>query len=142
MKHPLHPALVHFPIATWTLATCADVAGLWYGDAAWRYAAPLHVVGSLTALAAVAAGLIDFMKLPVDSPAAKYVTRHVALVACAWLAYGASLVLRYHEHRLQDPTTAAIATDNRWRCGSPLGFSFSRAFFSEFRTTCASARTA
>ena len=109
MKHPLHPALVHFPIATWTLATCADVAGLWSGEAAWRYAAPLHVVGSLTALAAVAAGLIDFMRLPTDSPAAKYVTRHVALVACAWLAYAASLVLRYHEHRLQDPTMAAIA---------------------------------
>ena len=29
MKHPLHPALVHFPIACWSLATLADIAGQW-----------------------------------------------------------------------------------------------------------------
>jgi len=109
VKHPLHPAVVHFPIATWSLATFADVAGVWFGDAAWRYAGPLHVVGNLTALVTVAAGLLDFMQVPADSPATKYVTRHVALVSGAWLAYGASLVLRYHEHGLQPPTVPAIA---------------------------------
>ncbi|WP_343251093.1 DUF2231 domain-containing protein, partial [Pseudoxanthomonas sp. KAs_5_3] len=25
MRHPLHPALVHFPIACWSLATAGDL---------------------------------------------------------------------------------------------------------------------
>ena len=31
MSHPLHPALVHFPIACWSLATVTDLASLYWG---------------------------------------------------------------------------------------------------------------
>ena len=34
MRHPLHPALVHFPIACWSLATAADLAGLAFAEPA------------------------------------------------------------------------------------------------------------
>src|SRR5690606_40767462 len=46
MKHPLHPALVHFPIACWTLATLADIGSRWWGEPAWRSAGGLLLIGA------------------------------------------------------------------------------------------------
>lgn len=109
MTHPLHPMVVHFPIATWSLATIADVAGLWFGDAAWRHAGPLHVVGTLTAFVAMAAGLVDFVRVPAGNAASKYIARHVLLVSLAFSAYATSLALRFHEDALQPPSMLAIA---------------------------------
>ena len=108
MSHPLHPAVVHFPIATWSLGTIADIAGLWFGDAAWRYAGPLHVIGTLTAFVAMAAGLVDFVRVPAGSAASKYITRHVLLVFLAFSAYAASLAMRFQESALHAPSAFAI----------------------------------
>src|SRR3546814_14287794 len=54
-RHPLHPALVHFPVACWSLATIADVASLWLGQPAWWLAGVLLVIGTIAALAAMGA---------------------------------------------------------------------------------------
>ena len=69
MNHPLHPALVHFPVAGWSLATAADVASLWLGEPAWRFAAISMSAGCVVALAAMAAGLWEFAKLRDGNPA-------------------------------------------------------------------------
>jgi uncharacterized membrane protein len=108
VRHPLHPALVHFPIACWSLATFADSAGVWAGEPAWRFAGWLLVIGTATALAAMATGFMEFVKLAVEDPRAKHVTRHMVLVLCAWLAYAGSLVLRVDHAALQAPGVAAI----------------------------------
>jgi uncharacterized membrane protein len=44
-RHPLHPAIVHFPIACWSLAVVADFASLLLGEAAWQWSGGPLVVG-------------------------------------------------------------------------------------------------
>ena len=109
MNHPLHPALVHFPVAGWSLATAADIASLWFGEPAWRFAAVSMVIGCAVALAALAAGLWEFVKLPEDSPALQTANRHMLFALAAFCAYATSLLLRYHEHALHAPGTWALA---------------------------------
>ncbi len=108
MSHPLHPALVHVPVAGWSLATVADLASLWLGEPAWRFAAVSMVIGCVVALAAMAAGLWEFAKLPERSPALPTANRHMLCALAAFTAYATSLLLRYHEHALQAPGTLAL----------------------------------
>ncbi|HPN80261.1 DUF2231 domain-containing protein [Dokdonella sp.] len=108
MSHPLHPALVHFPIATWSLATLADLAGLAWGEPAWRWSGVLMAVGTLTALVAMAAGFIDFLKLAADHPAATDAQRHLRWETVAWCCYAASLLLRLDGSTLAAPDLIGI----------------------------------
>ena len=109
MSHPLHPALVHFPIAGWSLATAADVASLWLGEPAWRFAAVLMAIGCVAALAAMAAGLWEFAKLRDGNPALPVANRHMLCALAAFCAYATSLLLRYGQHALHAPATPALA---------------------------------
>ncbi len=115
MKHPLHPALVHFPVACWTLATVADVASLFWGEPAWRFAGMLLLVGAVAALATMAAGFLDLLKIPEDSPALHIANRHLLMAVMTWSAYAASLMLRLHGKILHAPDTLAL-------CLSATGF--------------------
>ena len=110
MRHPLHPAFVHFPIAAWSFATAADFAGAWFDQSWWTCAGWLHVAGTVTALAAMATGAIEFVKLPADSPALRFVARHMVFVLLAWFAYATSLVLRVHDSAIHAPGAAGLAT--------------------------------
>ena len=103
MSHPLHPALVHFPIACWSLATAADLASLHWGEPAWRFAGSLMAVGTLAALGAMATGFIELMKVDADSPAMPDLDRHMLLVMTAWSCYAASLFLRLDGTTLTRP---------------------------------------
>src|SRR3546814_16759232 len=64
MLHPAHPALVHFPVACWTLAVIADFTGIWLGRQAWQWSGGLLVVGCTMALAAMVAGLMELTRVP------------------------------------------------------------------------------
>lgn len=103
MSHPLHPALVHFPIACWSLATAADVTSLWLGDPAWKLAGALLVLGTLIALAAMATGLIELMKVGAGHPASRDLNRHMLLMLTAWCLYATSLFLRLQGTALTRP---------------------------------------
>jgi uncharacterized membrane protein len=103
MGHPLHPALVHFPIACWSLATAADVASLWWGEPAWRLAGVLLALGTLIALAAMAAGFVELLKVPAQHPATRDLNRHMLLMLGAWCLYAASLFLRLQGTTLTAP---------------------------------------
>lgn len=109
MKHPLHPALVHFPIACWTLATLADVGSRWWGDPAWRVAGGLLLIGAISALATMAAGFLELMKIPNDSPALRVANRHLLMAVITWSCYTASLMLRVHDRTLHPPDALALA---------------------------------
>ena len=109
MSHPLHPALVHFPVAGWSLATAADVASLWMGEPAWRFAAIAMSVGCVVALAAMAAGLWEFAKLRDGHPALPVANRHMLFALAAFCAYATSLFLRYQQHALHAPGMPALA---------------------------------
>jgi len=90
--HPLHPAVVHFPLALLLSATFADlvrVAGL---TSDTHVAAILMAGGVAMGLVAMAAGLFDFTKL--DASVVPHATRHMAVMSAAWLGYAISLYLR------------------------------------------------
>lgn len=103
MSHPVHPALVHFPVACWSLATAADLASLLWGESAWRFAGALMAIGTLTALAAMAAGFFELRKIDDDSPALRDAHRHMLLAMTAWSCYAASLLLRLEGTAVTQP---------------------------------------
>ncbi len=92
--HPLHPALVHFPIAAWTAVPLLDVLYLtlrnpfWWQCAFW-----LLVVGTGMALLTMGAGLFDLLALPATSPAQGTAQRHLLLMGSAWCVFIGDLLL-------------------------------------------------
>ena len=108
MSHPLHPAVVHFPIACWSLATAADVASLWWGKPAWMLAGVLLALGTLIALAAMATGFIELMKVGAEHPATRDLNRHLLLMLSAWCLYATSLSLRLQGTTLTQPDTVDL----------------------------------
>lgn len=95
MKHPLHPALVHFPMASWCLATALDgVALAWPQALLAQVTAGLLAFGCVAGLAAAAAGFLELLKLPDGDPAEKLAYRHMGLALTSWCLYAGSLLLR------------------------------------------------
>ena len=94
--HPLHPALVHFPIGLFILSLILDLVSFW-GDApdnlyqASYYAMALGIVSAL--LAAVA-GLADRADIRLDHPARKTVNIHMTLNLTAVALFVINLALR------------------------------------------------
>ncbi|MEO8802699.1 MAG: DUF2231 domain-containing protein [Rudaea sp.] len=109
MRHPLHPALVHFPIACWSLATASDLASLYFGQPAWWLAGVLMTIGLAGAIPAMIAGFVEFVRIPGDSPAIKDVNRHMGWVMAAFSLYAVSLLLRVQAMTLHEPGLVAIA---------------------------------
>jgi nitrite reductase/ring-hydroxylating ferredoxin subunit/uncharacterized membrane protein len=92
--HPIHPALIHFPIAFIIAAFAFDAAGWLSGSSGlWATGGYLAAAGVLTALVAAVPGLIDYIyTVPPESSAKQRATMHliinlsaVLLVAIAWL---------------------------------------------------------
>ena len=95
LGHPVHPALVHFPVATWTAVVVTDAlfvglrAPMWWSISQW-----LLIVGIVTALGAMTAGFIDLVALPTGGPAQQRALRHMYLMSSAWTIYVLDLVVR------------------------------------------------
>ncbi len=110
MRHPLHPALVHFPVACWTLAVVTDVAGLVWGEAAWSWSAGLLVAGCLMAVVAMLAGLIEFTRVP-EGAAMRDAYLHMGLMVLALALFATRLLLRLDQHRPLAPDAVALLLD-------------------------------
>ncbi len=117
MKHPIHPMLVHFPIATWLLATIADVASLFTNEQVGWVAGVLLVTGTITALFAMMTGLLELGKIDAQSPAAKIANQHMILIMTSWSFYAVSLFMRLNGTQLEQPGLIAIVL-------SVIGFTF------------------
>jgi len=94
MAHPVHPALVHFPIACWTLGTLADLAALQYGADVSKLAMVLVIAGLVLAIPTMITGLLDISNIEKESPAQDVVMQHLTFVLITWCLYGASLFVR------------------------------------------------
>lgn len=104
--HPLHPMLVHFPVALWTLSVATDAGGLITGGEAWWSASfACQALGLLVAVPAMAAGAFDFASLPRGHPGVDTAVAHMAAMGVAWLSFLASVILR----GLPGPESAPLA---------------------------------
>lgn len=104
--HPIHPAVVHFPLGLLLSASAADLlqlTGIWSNP---QFAALLIAAGLLGGLGAMGAGLIDFARL--DETVVPHALRHMAAVGLAWLGYAVALYLR--REALSGPAEPAAAS--------------------------------
>lgn len=109
-RHPLHPALVHFPVACWVLATAADFASLWFGEVAWRWSGGLLTVGCIMALAAMLAGLLELARVP-EGAALRAAYWHMSAMLIALTLFSMRLLLRLdHLHPLA-PDNVSLLLD-------------------------------
>lgn len=108
MTHPIHPLLVHFPIATWFLATIGDVASLFLGEQVGWVAGVLLIIGTITALFAMLAGLIELAKIDQQNVAMQVANQHMVLAMISWSFYSVSLFLRLDGTTLTQPNIFAI----------------------------------
>lgn len=109
MRHPIHPMLVHFPVATWFLSTIGDVIGLFTNEQVSWMAGVLLVIGTITALLAMVTGLLELGKIDQQSPAMKIANQHMMLMMTSWSFYAISLFLRLDGTRLGQPDILAVA---------------------------------
>jgi uncharacterized membrane protein len=90
--HPLHPAVVHFPVGLLFSATIADVAWLAGLTGDVHVGAIMMAGGVAAGLVAMALGMIDFTTL--EEPVVSYALQHIAAVGLGWLGYAIALYLR------------------------------------------------
>ncbi|MES1189534.1 MAG: DUF2231 domain-containing protein [Steroidobacter sp.] len=90
--HPVHPALVHFPVAFWSLASILDglvITSVMHETLLAWYC---HVLGLVMAVPALFTGWLEFARLEqrIVAPA----MRHMMLMGSAWICYLAALFTR------------------------------------------------
>lgn len=90
--HPLHPAVVHFPLALLLSATFADLIWLIGLTNDTHIGAILMAGGLAMGLLAMFAGMIDFTRL--DEAVVPHALRHMAAVGTAWVGYAVALYMR------------------------------------------------
>lgn len=93
--HPLHPALVHFPVVGWTLAPAFDGLALATHEPTWWHCSWWSLAGgALMALPAMLAGFMDLIALPAEHPGQDTAQRHMLLMGSAWSVSVLDLVMR------------------------------------------------
>jgi len=103
MSHPVHPAIVHFPIACWTLATLGDFSSIWLGERLWWTAGLLHIIGTTSAIAAMISGFFELKRISDADNGSRVVDIHMQLVFITWGFYTASLLMRIDKFHLTAP---------------------------------------
>lgn len=92
--HPIHPMLVGFPIACWTLSVAADLYAA-YAEKPHVFGYYLAAAGCVAALVAAIPGFIDlFGAIPAGHPARAIGWRHAVLNLLALGLFAASVATR------------------------------------------------
>ncbi len=98
LRAPLHPAIVHLPIALFVLATVIDIASWIVADSTAtlvRAAFTSLVIGLITGAIAVITGLADYSAIREDHPGRKTATTHLRLNLVAIGLFAISTGVRY-----------------------------------------------
>lgn len=98
LRCPLHPLLVHLPIALLPLGVMLDLASWIWARPDWllvRSAFVAIATGVVTGILAALAGVVDYTSIRNDHPAKKTATLHMLLNVVALGLFAASLGLRY-----------------------------------------------
>jgi uncharacterized membrane protein len=110
VRHPLHPALAHFPVACWSLAVVADFASLFVGEPAWRWSFGLLAVGCGMAVLAMMAGLFELTRVPMGLPL-RDTYWHMAAMLSAFTLFTTRLLLGLVEWQPVAPDALALCLD-------------------------------
>lgn len=93
--HPIHPALVHFPVALWSVTWAWDALGAYTGSEVWwQTGFWCLVAGTIMAVPAAIAGVMEFVALEKAHPAEGIAMRHMLLMGTAFAVYVAALAVR------------------------------------------------
>jgi uncharacterized membrane protein len=89
---PLHPLLVHFPIAFWIMAPALDTAALSAGlEPWWTLALAATVLGLVTGAIAIAVGLLEYIQPSLAGIDTRLAARHGVRTTLSWLVFAARL---------------------------------------------------
>src|SRR5213595_1976358 len=101
LGHPLHPILVHVPMAMWPGALIFDLLSKWQigGNAMVRLSFYAIVFGLLASLLAVPTGLVDWTGIKKEKPAWKIGLYHMSLNLITTLLFALNLALRWQTFR-------------------------------------------
>jgi uncharacterized membrane protein/nitrite reductase/ring-hydroxylating ferredoxin subunit len=125
--HPIHPALIPFPIAFLVGALAFDAAGMFMDRPAWwTTGAYLAVAGVGTALVAAIPGFIDYLfTVPPKSSGKKRATQHmlvnltaVTVFVVAWLLRGDAATRPEALQLLLEATGVGLLTIGGWMGGT------------------------
>lgn len=112
--HPLHPLLVHFPIALWSLASLCDgliitgLANFYDINGLGMLSSLFLVLGIAFAIPAMMAGMMDVASVP--EAASGDVNVHLMCMGGAWIAYLSALITRLEGvHPLSLPGWLSVA---------------------------------
>ena len=89
--HPIHPMLVHFPVAFWTVAAVAYIAAAAGVEDAARVATLSNGAGLVIATLAMIAGFMDLRSIRGD--AMRVAISHMMAMATAWVCFMFTLVM-------------------------------------------------
>jgi uncharacterized membrane protein len=107
--HPLHPALVHFPLALWFAAVLWDGLGLWNRNPLWwQLSYWCLALGLAVSLLAILTGLIDYFGLRPDEPGMNAATAHAMVMMSAAFGFGASFLMRAQSGAEAAPSVWAL----------------------------------
>lgn len=110
MNHPLHPLIVHFPIACWSLSTLGDLLGMFFTHNQTQAIELLLLIGCISAIVAMAAGVYEITKIKDIEPISTTVDHHMYAAMISWVFYSLSLYLRWDNHLFIKTTLWAIVT--------------------------------
>jgi uncharacterized membrane protein/nitrite reductase/ring-hydroxylating ferredoxin subunit len=104
-RHPLHPALVHFPIGLFLLSLVLDVVSYLRFTSGSLFQASFYAmaIGLAAGILAVIAGLADRAEIRLDHPARKTANLHMTLNLSALGLFVINLFLRLRQPELAVP---------------------------------------
>jgi uncharacterized membrane protein len=90
---PLHPLLVHFPIAFWAAVPILDLAALFAGpEPWWGLALSASIVGIAIGAAAIIVGLLEYLQPSLAGIDMRLAARHGIRTTLAWLMFSAKVI--------------------------------------------------
>src|SRR5205809_8101273 len=99
LKHPLHPILVHVPMAMWPTALIFDVLSRSNGNAMVRLSFYAIIFGLAASLLAVPTDVVDWSGVKKEKPAWKIGLYHMILILVIAVLFASNLGLRIHTFR-------------------------------------------